>query len=46
MYTWRKSNYIEDQRLQKDNTVKKASTNEANNQKIQRMNWTKQDVMT
>ena len=27
--TWRKANYIEDQRLQKGNIVKKASTNEA-----------------
>ena len=30
---WRKANYIEDQRLQKDNIVKKASTNEASNKR-------------
>jgi hypothetical protein len=29
---WRNSNYIEDQRLQKDNIVKEASTNEASKQ--------------
>jgi hypothetical protein len=29
---WRKSNHIEDQRLQKDDMVKEASTNEANKQ--------------
>jgi len=43
--TWRKSNYIEDQRLQKYNKVNEASTNEASNQRIQRTNWTKEDVM-
>jgi hypothetical protein len=29
---WRKSNHIEDQRLQKDDIVKEASTNEASKQ--------------
>jgi hypothetical protein len=29
---WRKSNHIEDQRLQKDDIVKKASKNEASKQ--------------
>jgi hypothetical protein len=29
---WRKSNHIEDQRLQKDDMVKEASTNEASKQ--------------
>ena len=38
---WRKSNYIEDQILQIDIKEKEASTNEANNQTIQRTNWTK-----
>ena len=32
--TWRKSNYIEDQKIEKDNKVKKTSTNEASNQMI------------
>ena len=42
---WRKSNHIEDQRLQIDIKEKEASTNEANNQTIQRTNWTKEDSM-
>ena len=42
---WRKSNHIEEQRLQIDIKEKEASTNEANNQTIQRINWTKEDIM-
>jgi hypothetical protein len=43
---WRKSNHIEDQRLQKDDIVREASTNEeASNQETQRTNWTQEDVM-
>jgi hypothetical protein len=35
---WRKSDHIEDQRLQKDDIVKEASTNEARKQSRDRKN--------
>jgi hypothetical protein len=37
---WRKSNHIEDLRLQKDDIVKEASKNEASKQAIKRPNDT------
>jgi hypothetical protein len=39
---WRKSNHIEDRRLQKDDIVKEASANEASNQETKRTNWTQE----